>query len=408
MRISYNWLREYVAVELDAAELVEKLTMAGIAVEELVDPGAPYRRLRVGEVAELRPHPETEKLLVGCVRLAGGEITVITAARNLRTGDKVPVALAGTRLLDGRLIEETVFQGIVSQGMLCSEEELGLSRKSDGIMVLPSKTPLESDFANILELNEPVLVLELTPNRADCYGILGVAREVAALTGCRLNPPELDVLEETKEKVDDFISVELRDPDLCPRYTGRVFFDVQVGESPLWLKTRLLAAGMRPVNNVVDLTNYVMWELNQPLHAFDLDRLEGPKIIVRRARPGETLVTLDEVERKLEPDQLVIADAEKAQGIAGVMGGGSSEVTANTRRVFLEAAYFSPVSIRRTAQAQAIRSEAALRFGKGIDPEGVKAGLNRAAFLLNKLGIGKVCQGMIDYYPVPVPAKKIS
>lgn len=408
MRIPYNWLREYVPVELEPGELAEKLTMAGIAVEELVDPGAPYRSLRVGEVTELKPHPETEKLLVCRVRLSDGEITVITAARNLRTGDKVPVALAGTRLPDGQLIEETVFKGVVSQGMLCSEEELGLSRKADGIMVLPSKTRLEDDFVNILELNEPVLVLELTPNRADCYGILGVAREVAALTGCRLNPPELDVLEETKEKVDDFISVELRDPDLCPRYTGRVFFDVQVGESPLWLKTRLLAAGMRPVNNVVDLTNYVMWELNQPLHAFDLDRLEGPKIIVRRARPGETLVTLDEVERKLEPDHLVIADAQKAQGIAGVMGGRYSEVTANTRRVFLEAAYFSPVNTRRTAQAQAIRSEAALRFGKGIDPEQVNAGLNRTAFLLTKLGIGKVGKGIVDYYPRPDQPKKIS
>ncbi len=408
MRVPYNWLREYVPVELEPEELAEKLTMAGIAVEELVDPGAPYRSLRVGEVTELKPHPETEKLLVCRVRLSDGEITVITAARNLRTGDKVPVALAGTRLPDGRLIEETVFKGVLSQGMLCSEEELGLSRQAGGIMVLPAQTRLEDDFIEILELNAPVLVLELTPNRADCYGMLGVAREVAALTGCPLNPPALEVREESKEKMEDFISVELQDPDLCPRYMGRVFFDLEVGESPLWLKTRLLAAGMRPVNNVVDLTNYVMWELNQPLHAFDLDRLAGPKIIVRRARPGETLVTLDDVERKLEPDQLVIADAEKAQGIAGVMGGGSSEVTANTRRVFLEAAYFSPVSIRRTAQAQAIRSEAALRFGKGIDPEGVKAGLNRAAFLLNKLGIGKVCQGMIDYYPVPVPAKKIS
>ena len=407
MRIPYNWLREYVPVELDPAELAEKLTMAGIAVEELVDPGAPYRRLRVGEVAELRPHPETEKLLVGCVRLAGGEITVITAARNLRTGDKVPVALAGTRLPDGRLIEETVFQGVVSQGMLCSEEELGLSRKSDGIMVLPSKTPLESDFANILELDEPVLVLELTPNRADCYGVFGVVREVAALTGSRVNPPELDVSEETKQKVDDFVSVELRAPDLCPRYTGRVFFDVQVGESPLWLKTRLLAAGMRPVNNVVDLTNYVMWEMNQPLHAFDLDRLAGAKIIIRRARQGETLVTLDEVERKLEPEHLVIADAQKAQGIAGVMGGGYSEVTQNTRRVFLEAAYFSPVNTRRTAQTLAVRSEAALRFGKGLDPEGVTAGLNRAAVLLTKLGIGRVSKGIVDYYPAPVQTKKI-
>ncbi|NLY89092.1 MAG: phenylalanine--tRNA ligase subunit beta [Firmicutes bacterium] len=407
MRVPYNWLREYVPVELDPQELADKMSMAGIAVEELDDPGALYRELRVGEVCSLQPHPRAEKLLVCRVKLSDGEITVVTAARNLKAGDKVPVALSGMRLPDGTVIEEVDFQGIVSQGMLCSEEELGLSRKAEGIMVLPPETALTDDLATRLGLDSPVLILELTPNRADCYGMLGVAREVAALTGCRLNPPELTVVEETNRKIEDFIDVELHDPELCPRYTGRVFFDLQVGESPLWLKTRLLAAGMRPVNNVVDLTNYVMWELNQPLHAFDLDRLAGKKILVRRAGKGEHLVTLDGVERILTPEDLVIADAEKAQGIAGIMGGEASEVSPQTRTVFLESAYFSPVNTRRTAQNLVLHSEAALRFGKGLDPEGTPAALNRMAHLLTKIDAGCTAAGLIDLYPRPVPARKV-
>lgn len=407
MRVPYNWLREYVPVELDPEELADRMTMAGIAVEELDDPGAPYRDLCVGEVCDLQPHLQTENLLICRVRLAGGEITVVTAARNLNVGDKVPVALSGVRLPGGTVIEEADFQGVVSQGMLCSEEELGLSRGSEGIMVLPPEIALKDDLAAILGLDSPVLVLELTPNRADCYGMLGVAREVAALTGCRLCPPELNVLEDTARKIGEFIEVELCDPELCPRYTGRVFFDLQVQESPLWLKTRLLAAGIRPVNNVVDLTNYVMWEMNQPLHAFDLDRLTGKKILVRRAERGEPLTTLDETERVLTTEDLVIADAEKAQGIAGVMGGRASEVSAQTRTVFLEAAYFSPVNTRRTAQNLAISSEAAVRFGKGLDPEGPPASLNRMAHLLEKIGAGRTAAGIIDKYPKPVPAGKV-
>lgn len=407
MRVPYNWLREYVPVELDPQELADKMSMAGIAVEELDDPGAPYRDLRVGEVCSLEPHPKAEKLLVCRVRLSDGEITVVTAARNLKAGDKVPVALTGARLPDGTAIEEVDFQGVVSQGMLCSEEELGLSREAEGIMVLPPETALTADLPVILGLDSPVLVLELTPNRADCYGMMGVAREVAALTGCPLRLPELTVVEEAGREIKDFIDVELLDPELCPRYTGRVFYDLKVGEAPLWLKTRLLAAGMRPVNNVVDLTNYVMWELNQPLHAFDLDRLAGKKILVRRAKDGEHLVTLDGVERVLTRQDLVIADAEKAQGIAGVMGGEASEVSPQTRTVFLESAYFSPVNTRRTAQNLGLHSEAALRFGKGLDPEGPPAALDRMAHLLAKIGAGRTAAGIIDRYPRPLPARKV-
>ena len=407
MRVPYNWLREYVPVELDPQELADKMTMAGIPVEELDDPGAPYQGLRVGEVCDPQPHPQAGRLLVCRVRLSNGEITVVTAARNLKAGDKVPVALPGVRLPNGVVIAEVDFQGVVSQGMLCSEEELGLSRKAEGIMVLPPGTALTGNLPAILGLDSPVLVLELTPNRADCYGMLGVAREVAALTGCRLNLPELTVVEETGREIKDFVDVELHNPELCPRYTGRVFFDLQVGESPLWLKTRLLAAGMRPVNNVVDLTNYVMWELNQPLHAFDLDRMTGKKILVRRAWEGERLVTLDGEERILTTGDLVIADAEKAQGLAGVMGGEASEVSPQTRRVFLESAYFSPVNTRRTAQRLNLQSEAALRFGKGLDPEGPPTALDRMAHLLAEIGAGRIAAGIIDKYPRPVPARKV-
>lgn len=406
MRVSYNWLREYVPLELSPTELAEKLTMAGIAVEEVEDFGAAYRNLRVGQILEIKAHPRADNLLICRVRLSDGEVMVITAAKNLKPGDKVPVILPGQRLPNGKLIQETEFRGVLSQGMLCSEEELGLARESEGIMVLEKDTALDSDLAKLLGFDDMVLVLELTPNRADCYGMLGVAREAAAISGQKVKYPDLTLTEE-EVSIEDCISVVVEDPELCPRYAGRVFFDVKVGESPRWLKTRLLAAGMRPINNVVDLTNYVMLELNQPLHAFDLDRLKENQIVVRRAKKGEVITTLDGVERVLDDENLLIADAEQGQCIAGVMGGCISEVSPDTRRVFLEAAHFSAVSIRRTSQKFALRSEAALRFGKGIDPAGVVTALDRTAHLLLKLGIGKVASGVIDYNPNPVKPRKV-
>jgi phenylalanyl-tRNA synthetase beta chain len=399
-------LREYVPVELSPAELGEKLTMAGLEVEGIIDLGASYRSLKVGQILKIDSHPKADNLLICKVKVSDGEVTILTAAKNLKIGDKVPLVLAGSSLPDGQVIQDTEFHGVVSQGMFCSEEELGLARKSEGIMVLSAETDLKADLASVLGLDDYVLVLELTPNRSDCYGMLGVAREVAALTGLELKLPEFTV-EETDKPIKDLITVELEAPDLCPRYAGRVFYNIKIGESPLWLKVRLLAAGMRPINNLVDITNYVMLELNQPLHAFDLAKVEDSKIIVRRAKDEEIITTLDGEERNLNQSNLVIADAKEAQCIAGVMGGFDSEVSHSTEAIFLESAYFSPVSVRRTAQNFALRSEAAIRFGKGLDPETVPQALDRVAFLVSQLGIARVASGVIDNYPQSVQPRKI-
>lgn len=406
MRVSYNWLREYVPIELSPNELGEKLTMAGIEVDEIIDLGVSYRSLKIGKILKIESHPQADRLLLCRVQLADGEVTVVTAAQNLKNGDLVPVALPGSTLPDGNKIEATEFHGIRSQGMLCSEEELGLTRKSTGIMVLPAGTDLRANLDSLLGLDDYILVIELTPNRADCYGMLGIAREVAALTGVQVKLPDFRV-EETTEPVDQFVSIEVQDEELSPRYAGRVFLDVKLGESPLWLKARLLAAGMRPINNIVDLTNYVMLELNQPLHPFDLQQMKDQKIIVRSARENEAITTLDGQERKLSLGQLVIADPDQAQCIAGVMGSYHSEVTEKTNTVFLESASFSPVCIRRTAQVFALRSEAAIRFGKGLDPATVPLALDRVAYLAHKLKIARVAKGIIDINTCPVPPKKI-
>ncbi|NLW55371.1 MAG: phenylalanine--tRNA ligase subunit beta [Firmicutes bacterium] len=406
MRVSYNWLREYVPIDLSPAELGEKLTMAGLEVEEIIDFGASYRSLKIGKILEIEPHPQADRLLLCRLQLADGEVTVVTAAQNLRRGDLVPVALPGVTLPDGRKIEIAEFHGVRSQGMLCSEEELGLARKSTGIMVLPEGTALQANLDTVLGLDDHVLVLELTPNRADCYGMLGIAREVAAITGVEVKLPDLRV-EEATEPIEEFVSIEVQDEELAPRYAGRVLLDLKLGESPLWLKARLLAAGMRPINNMVDLTNYVMLELNQPLHAFDLQQMKDQKVVVRSAREKEVITTLDDQERTLTRGQLVIADAVQAQCIAGVMGSGQSEVAEATKTVFLESAYFSPVSIRRTAQFFALRSEAAIRFGKGLDPETVPLALDRVAHLAQKLGIARVAKGVIDLNSRPFTPRKI-
>ena len=394
-------------MEQSPEELADVLTMAGLEVDNVINLGAAYRGLKLGRVISLEPHPRADQLFVCGIRLPDGEVTVVTAATNLKVGDKVPIALPGSTLPDGKVINPTEFQGIVSQGMLCSEEELGLARKSEGIMVLPQDTDIKADLPSILGLDDHVLVLELTPNRADCYGMLNLAREVAALTGTQVKLPAYSVQEELDQSVHDLVTVEVVDPELAPRYAGRVLLNVKVGESPLWMKTRLLAAGMRPINNLVDLTNYVMLEFNQPLHAFDLNKMKDRKVVVRSAWQDELMQTLDGEERKLQPGQLVIADAERPQCIAGVMGAFDSEVTAATNSIFLESAYFSPVSIRRTAQEFAIRSEAAIRFGKGLDPETVPLALDRVASLAQQLNIAQVAKGIIDHNFRPTVARKI-
>ena len=319
MRVPLSWLKEYVDFDLTPAELAERLTMAGVAVEAIEDLAAPLLGIVIGRIGRLSQHPSLPKLLLAETDWGQGPRTLVTGAKNLAVGDLVPVAPAGASLPGGERIEAASFDGVVSQGMLCSAAELGLEKQSDGILVLEGEWPLGTPASRVLGLEETVLELELTPNRADCLGLLGVAREVAALTGGKMRLPSA-VPRADGPPIAELARVEVADPDLCPRYGGKVFLDVRIAPSPAWMQQRLRAAGVRPINNIVDITNYVMLELNQPLHAFDLDRLTDRRLIIRRVRPGEKLRTLDETERELPADALAIADPAGPVAVAGEIG----------------------------------------------------------------------------------------
>ncbi|MDI6631848.1 MAG: phenylalanine--tRNA ligase subunit beta [Bacillota bacterium] len=397
MRVPLSWLKEFVDVPVSPEELAERLTMAGIAVDAVVPFGQGVKGVVVARLTEVRPHPNADRLRI-CVADTGTALyEVVTGAPNVFPGAVVPLGLEGARLANGMVIKRARFRGVDSCGMVCSEAELGLEERSAGIMILPPETPLGEDVATLLGFPDFVLELDLTPNRGDCLCVAGIAREVAALYGLPLKFPP--VLPAGRETLSDLVEVEIAAPELCGRYAARVFKEVKIGPSPLWMQVRLRMAGMRPINNMVDITNYVMLELGQPLHAFDYETLRGRKIVVRRADAGERLVSLDEVLRELGPEDLVIADAERAVAIAGVMGGLDTEVTPATATVLLESANFNPQSIRRTARALGLRSEASLRFEKGVDIEGAVRAADRAAYLVKKTGIGQAVPGVADCYP---------
>lgn len=405
MRASIKWLKDYVEFSQAPEKLADMLTMAGVPVEGMENRGEGLSKVVAGRITELTAHPNADKLLVARVDIGGETLRVVTGATNLKAGDVVPVARVGATLAGGVAIGATVFRGVESQGMLCSGDELGMDAKivppelRDGIYVLPADTAPGADALAAMGLDDTVLEFELTPNRADCFSVIGLAREVAALTGGTLKKPMLTLREEGKEKAGDLVSISIEEPGLCPRFAGRVLRDVKIGPSPAWLQRRVQAAGMRPINNVVDVTNFVMMEMGQPMHAYDYNLLSRHSIVVRRARPGERLTTLDGVKRELSPDMLVIADAVQAVGIAGVMGGLATEVTDSTRTVLLEAASFSGGSIRRTSKALGLRSEASGRFERGVDTANVVRALDRAAKLLEEMGACTVCPGIVDAYP---------
>ncbi|RMF79450.1 MAG: phenylalanine--tRNA ligase subunit beta, partial [Nitrospirae bacterium] len=402
MRVPLSWLRELVEFDLDLDRLCHGLTMAGLEVAGVENPAARLAgcgdRLVVGRLLEVAPHPDADRLTVCRVETGAGEVQIVCGARNHRAGDRVAVALPGCRLPDGTEIREARLRGVASGGMLCSAKELGLAEASEGILILPEEAPVGGLVVQALGLDDPVIELELTPNRGDCLSILGVAREVAAFAGGRLTPPDCSVAGDGPP-TSGRVAVAIEEEALCHRYTCRIVEGLAVAPSPPWLARRLEQVGVRPINNVVDVTNYVLFELGQPLHAFDLDRLAGPEIRVRRARPGERLVTLDGVERTLDPERLVIADAEGPVALAGVMGGEGSQVTEATTRVLLESASFDPVSVRRTAQALTLHSESSHRFERQVDREGVIAALDRAARLLARLAGGRVAADAVDLYP---------
>jgi len=403
MRVSLRWLAQYVDIaDLTPEALAEKLTRSGVAVEAVERRNRGLTGAVIGHVLACAPHPQADRLRVCRVDVGrGAPLQIVCGAPNVAAGQKVAVALPGARLPDGRTIGETALRGVTSQGMILSGEEMGLPDKvipramRDGILVLADDAPVGTDAAAYLGLDDVVLELELTPNRADCFSMLGVAYEVAAILNRSVTLPPEEVPEEG-EPAAEAVRVAIEAPEHCYRYAARLVRGVRIGPSPQWLQNRLMAAGIRPINNVVDVTNYVMLEYGQPLHAFDYAALTGGNIVVRLARNGERLVTLDDEERILDGQTLLITDGTKAVGIAGVMGGANSEVRDSTTDVLLESAYFVPASVRRTSRRLGIRSEAALRFEKGVDPNRVIPALNRAARLLAELAGGRVAPGVVE------------
>lgn len=402
MRVSYKWLKQYVDIQLSPEELAEKLTMAGLAVENIEQLHPGFQGVVAGIIKDIEAHPNAEHLVV-CRVDAGRELQLVTGAPNVFKGQKVAVALEGARLPAGQEIRRATFRGVTSEGMLLSAQEMGLDvglvspADREGILTLPPDASPGTDVAAVLGLDDVVLVLELTPNRADCLSVLGVAREVAAITGAPLRLPVITV-EEKGQGIEGLARVEIEAPDLCARYVARLVLDVKIGPSPAWLQAYLRAAGMRPINNVVDITNFVMLEMGQPLHAFDYDLLQQHTIIVRRAAAGEKITTLDGVERELDREMLIIADAARPVAVAGVMGGLETEVTSGTVNILIESAHFDGTSIRRTSRKLGLRSEASTRFERGVNLEGAAAAADRAAQLMAELAGGRVAGGRLDRY----------
>jgi phenylalanyl-tRNA synthetase beta chain len=395
MRVSFEWLREFVPIEMTPEAVADRLTMAGLEVEGVEDWGASFEHIVVGKIAEIAMHPHTGRLLVCRVGVGTEALTIVCGAHNIAIGDVVPVALVGAVLPNGQSITAEQVAGVISEGMLCSAAELGFSDTSSGILILPATATPGTSLANALGLRDVALEVNVTANRPDCLNIFGIAREIAALTGVPLKAPDTDTVE-TGEAIGDLTSVTVAAPDLCPRYAARLVSNAHIGPAPLWMQRRLLVCGSRPRNNVVDATNYVLLELGHPLHAFDYETLREHRVVVRRARPAEPCVTLDGITRSLDGDVLVIADADRAVGIAGVMGGQNSEIRDHSTMVLLESAYFQPQNIRRTSKRLGIRTEASYRFERGADFEGLISALDRCAALIARLAGGAVAKERID------------
>lgn len=405
MRTSIKWLKDYVDFSQSPDDLADMLTMAGIPVAYTEKLGQDIENVVTGRITEINGHPNADRLSVCKIDVASEIITIITGATNIRAGQVVPVALVGAKLPGGVKINASKLRGLMSYGMLCSAKELNLDPKiispesKEGIYILPDDLPIGVDVRKVLGLDDVILEFELTANRADCFSVIGLAREVAVLTGGTLKKPMLNLREAGEAKASSMSTVKITDPSLCSRFAARILQDVKIGPSPLWMQQRIQAAGMRPINNVVDVTNFVMLEMGFPMHAYDYNLLAKHSITVRRANPGERLTTLDNVKRELTPEMIVIADEVQAVGIAGVMGGLATEVTANTKNILLEAASFDGVSIRRTSRTLGLRSEASGRFERGVDTANVVQALDRASQLLEEMGACKVCPGIIDRYP---------
>ena len=408
MQVSIKWLHDYIDFNESAEELADKLTMAGIPVENVIRADEGLDKVVTGRIESIVPHPDSDHMVITQMNVGLAEnVQIVTGAQNVREGQIVPVAMIGANLPNGMKISKGKLRGVASNGMLCSAQELKLDltklpeEQKTGIYILPEDTAIGIPAKEVLGLDDVVLEFELTANRGDCFSVWGLVREVAVLTGNTLKWPEIKVDENEPENTSDMVSVKIEAPELCYRFSSRVLKNVKIGPSPEWMQQRLEGAGIRAINNVVDVTNFVMVELGQPMHAYDYDQVAGHTLIARKAVAGENLHTLDDSSRLAKGEELVIADSEKPAGLAGVMGGLESEVTENTTTVILEAAAFNGPSIRRTSRSCGLHSEASGRFERGVDVTETQRALNRAAQLLQEMGACTVTKGIVDVYPDP-------
>jgi phenylalanyl-tRNA synthetase beta chain len=408
MNISLNWLKQYIDLDLKLDDLTHQMTMLGMEIESVQQPGDEIKDVYVGQIISIESHPDADKLVVCKTDVGRDEpAQIVCGAKNMSVGDKVPTAVIGATLPGGFKIARRKMRGIESQGMMCSASELGLAEESEGLLILDTDMAVGADAKALLGLDDVILEIEVIPNRGDWASMIGVARELAAIYQKELRLPEVK-LTEAEKAASDYASITIEAPDLCPRYIGRVLTDVTVKPSPLWLCQRLIAAGQRPINNIVDITNYVLMETGHPLHAFDLNLLAENRIVARRARKDEKMTTLDGEARTLNEDMLVIADAKVPQAVAGIMGGGDSEVGETTTTILLESAVFNSASIRATSRGLGLISESSQRFQRGADPEMAQFAIDRAAMLMQELAGASVARGRLDAYPAPAEAATVT
>lgn len=417
MKASIEWLKEYADIDVKAKELGDILTMTGSKVETIESKGEDIKKVVVGKILEIEKHPDADKLIVTKVDVKDEILQIVTGATNVKVGDIIPIAKNGSELPGGVKIKSGKLRGVDSCGMMCSVGELNLDLANypgqieHGIMILPKEyeSKLGEDIVEVLDLREDILDFEITPNRPDCLSIEGLGRETAVSLKKEFKNPHKNIDEMTVENKKELegLRVEIEAPDLCYRYIARMVKNVKIGESPAWMKKRLAACGVRSINNIVDITNYVMLELGQPMHAFDINSIEGKHIIVRRVKKDEKIITLDEQERMLSEEMLVIADAQKPVAIAGVMGGQNSEIEKDTKTVVFESAVFNGASVRTTAKKVGLRTEASSRYEKGLFAENAIRAVNRAIELVELIGAGEVVEGMVDVYPTKQPIHKV-
>ncbi len=411
MKLPLSWMRDFVSVDAPVEEISRRLSFAGLVVENVEKLAPGFAGVFAARVVNVEKHPNADRLNLCDVDAgAKGQFKVVCGAPNVKAGMIAPLALVGAKLGKEPPLEAAVIRGVQSEGMLCSERELGLSQDHTGILALGADAPIGGEVAGYLHLDDTVLDVEITPNRGDCLSVLGLAREVAALFGARLRAPRLRAAHSagSPDGARFTLSVSIDAPDLCPRYAALAMTGIKIGPSPAWLKRRLELCGMRALNNVVDATNYVMLELGQPLHAFDFGKIADGGLVVRRAGETHEFVTLDNIKRTLDPNDLLIADRDKPLAIAGVMGGLNSEVSDSTGTILLESAYFEPMTIARTARRLGLRSEASYRFERGIDREGQVGALIRAAELIRRIARGREASPIADFEPRKAERREIA